>query len=680
MAFLYPVALYGLFFNLIPIIIHLMNLQRSKKVLFSNVRFLSTIQKKTSRSYQVRRWLVLLSRIFVITFLVVAFAKPVILDDQHINGQQSQKIIYLDNSFSMESGFGERTSLDVGIAAIETLLKSNQENTDVLLLTDDRLGQSRFQKSPDVLEKLPTIELTNSKQKLTSVINATNRIRHRNSGSGGKAELFLISDFQKNNLDEALKGLEVDSSLSVNLLPIVSDNSPNLYIDSLWFDVPFVSRGEQALIHVKVSNGGTEAAEEVIMRLFLSEIQKSSVTVSLAPGQTKIINLNFTADSDGQQLGRIQLDDYPITFDNDFYFTFYVSANVNVVSITEEGEEPYVTKAFANEQMFTQKGFISNSVSYDAAQSSDLLVLQNSLLADESSQSMVSKQLLAGKHVLLFPSQLAKGEDLVSLFQDAQLDKVRIERFNLKDSTLVKMKSPEQRHPFFANVFENFDSKMSTPLIRPIWNVTGDVDKILTTVNGDAALVKIENKQGGVLYLCTAPLNSRLNTFQKHSLFIPVLYRIAMESASGNDQLYVNVGQEALLSIDSSSSNKTYSLRMGDYQVVPEQKLRSGKLALSIQGSDIQAGFYEVIANEIEKSTIAVNVNPLESDLKVLTKADLQSVFDGFPNVKILEIDDDKALKSLLSNSVGHTPLWKYSLILSLMFLLVETAFIRFLK
>lgn len=610
----------------------------------------------------------------------MAFAKPVILEDKQLSPQSSQKIIYLDNSYSMEANLGERTSLDMGVAAIESLLKLNDDNTDVLLLSDDKLGQSRFQKNPDVLEKLPTINFTNSKQKISSVINATNRIRQRQLGDGSKADLFLISDFQKNNLGESLKALSIDSSISVNLMPIVADNSPNLFVDSLWFDVPFVSKGEQALIHVKVSNGGIEPAEEVIMRLFLSGIQKSSVTVSLAPGQSKIINLNFTADTDGQQLGRIQLDDYPITFDNEFYFTFYVSANVNVVSVSEQGDQPYVTKAFANEEMFTQQGFVSNSVSYDAAQSSDLLVMQNPLLGDESSRSMVSKQLLSGKHVLLFPSELAKQEDLLSLFQEAELDDIRLDKYNLTDSTLIKMKSPEQRHPFFANVFENFDSKMSTPLIRPIWDVTGGVDKILSTVNGESALVKIENKQGGVLYFCTAPLKNRLNTFQKHSLFIPVLYTIAMESASGNDQLYVRVGQNALLSIDSTSTNQTYSLRKGEFQIVPEQALRSGKLALSIQGSEMKAGFYEVLSSEVRKTTIAINVHPLESDLTVLTKADLETAFEEFPHVKILEIDDDKALKSLLSNSTSHTPLWKYSLILSLMFLLVETAFIRFLK
>ena len=76
MKFLYPQFLWALFAIAIPIIIHLFNFRRFKRVYFSNVALLKQVDLETKKSSKVRHLLVLLARILAITCLVLAFAQP----------------------------------------------------------------------------------------------------------------------------------------------------------------------------------------------------------------------------------------------------------------------------------------------------------------------------------------------------------------------------------------------------------------------------------------------------------------------------------------------------------------------------------------------------------------------------------------------------------------------------
>ncbi|MBL0031994.1 MAG: BatA domain-containing protein [Bacteroidetes bacterium] len=78
MQFIYPEFLFALSVLAIPIIIHLFNFRRFKKIYFTNVRFLKEIKQDTQSKSKLKHLLVLLSRLLALTFLVLAFAQPFI--------------------------------------------------------------------------------------------------------------------------------------------------------------------------------------------------------------------------------------------------------------------------------------------------------------------------------------------------------------------------------------------------------------------------------------------------------------------------------------------------------------------------------------------------------------------------------------------------------------------------
>jgi hypothetical protein len=75
--FLHPFYLYGLLAASLPILIHLLNRRRMKRIRFPAVRFILLSQKRISRSYRLRHWLLLALRTTAIILLALLLANPI---------------------------------------------------------------------------------------------------------------------------------------------------------------------------------------------------------------------------------------------------------------------------------------------------------------------------------------------------------------------------------------------------------------------------------------------------------------------------------------------------------------------------------------------------------------------------------------------------------------------------
>ena len=144
MSFLYPLFLYGLLALSIPIIIHLFNFRKTRRVYYSSTQFLKNIKEASTSSLKIKHWLILASRLFFLTFLVLAFAQPFIPAQQH-RSSDPDVYIYLDNSASMTNEVGtDFTALDAGLSFINQLPQLFAAGTRYKLLTNDFSSFSNF--------------------------------------------------------------------------------------------------------------------------------------------------------------------------------------------------------------------------------------------------------------------------------------------------------------------------------------------------------------------------------------------------------------------------------------------------------------------------------------------------------------------------------------------------------
>src|SRR5262245_21105846 len=108
MSFLTPLFLAGLGAVAIPILIHLIQRERKRVVMFPSLMFLQRIPYQSVRRRRIRHWALLAMRCAAIALLVLAFARPFFQESDLAAaavGGAREVVVLLDTSASM--GFGD---------------------------------------------------------------------------------------------------------------------------------------------------------------------------------------------------------------------------------------------------------------------------------------------------------------------------------------------------------------------------------------------------------------------------------------------------------------------------------------------------------------------------------------------------------------------------------------------
>ena len=195
MKFENPIILYFLLLLIVPIIIHLFNLRKYKKVFFSNLFFLKTIKKKTRKKKEIRKWLILFSRLLLLSTLILAFSKPYI-ETKNISKTADAFSIYIDNSLSMEM-LNPKTNKNLIEEAKNialTIVENLDENQQINIITNDySYNNQKFRSKEKAIEIINEIKVSPFNIKICDVLERQNNLKE-DSRSLYK---FIISDFDK---------------------------------------------------------------------------------------------------------------------------------------------------------------------------------------------------------------------------------------------------------------------------------------------------------------------------------------------------------------------------------------------------------------------------------------------------------------------------------------------------
>ena len=118
--FLYPALLTALALIALPILIHLINLFRHRRVEWAAMEFLLASFRKHSKWIRLREALLLLCRIAIVALIVLAAAVPLVSDQwgRILGGQKTNLIFLLDDSYSMRARSGESTCFEQAKSAL----------------------------------------------------------------------------------------------------------------------------------------------------------------------------------------------------------------------------------------------------------------------------------------------------------------------------------------------------------------------------------------------------------------------------------------------------------------------------------------------------------------------------------------------------------------------------------
>ena len=666
MSFVYPSFLWGLLALSIPILIHLFNFRKAKKIYFSNVSFLENVKESTSSKQRLKHLLILASRILAILFLVLAFAQPFIPGKEQ--GLESTMVkIYVDNSRSTANlTTDDRTGLSSGLSYLDAIINLYPNQTKFQIISNEFAPSSTNSKNKEKALELSTeLDYSNLTRSKDEVFNRLDIERNEATAK----DIYVIADFQKSTWVSG-KELPRDSTNKYKLIPITYAEFQNIFVDSVYLENPFLIKGELNRLHVRVKNTGDEGASEVNFKLLINDRQAASTSVDIPERATAEIIFDLNADLKNINICQISFDDYPMSFDNEFYFTLNMLRKINIVEIGEVEEKSYISYVYSEQSLFSYNYYTSGNIDYSAIQNADLLVINSLEEIDKSVQDAVNSLLGKGNSVLIIPHKNPDIASIESLFGNSLTIVNHAEKLVLEN--------PDHQNPFFENIFSELDRKTEMPLASSniSWSRIG-ID-LLRSGNGRSYLTSIN--KGGSLYLLGSPLDDEFTTLHKHAIFVPIMYRMAALSSNEFSPLSYSIDDSAItLRMDSVQNDQLYKLTTENEELIPEQRISGNALILSLPKYLLRPGYYDLTYNQVVENTLAFNFSKKESNPIQMTSEELLASVSSLKNVEIIESTDADSFSTQMKERYEGRQLWKYALVLSLIFLLIETLFLRFL-
>ncbi|MEL7145630.1 MAG: BatA domain-containing protein [Bacteroidota bacterium] len=663
MSFLYPAVLWFLALLLIPIFIHLFNLRRYQKVLFSNVDFLSSIKSSTKSKLTIKQWLALISRLLALGFLILTFAVPFIKGDLSID-LSARQVIFLDNSYSNSNISQDGLSaFDNSSETVLNYLSQFNLEDKFYFATNDFLTRTS-QSTDQVKDELSEVVLSADRRDLRAFIESY--------GDQVGVNYYLFSDFQRNQFD--FQGIGADTTKNFYLFPAKYELSRNVYVDSVYLDSPVMNDAVENKLNVRLRNTGEEAVKDLPVFFNVNKAQVSSNTVDIEAGSFSDLVFDVSSLTDSINNCALTFEDFPVTFDNVFYFSVVKTRRIRVMEVADAGSHRYIQNVFDTELFDYSKSSISN-LNYALIDNADFLILNGISNYEANFKSVIEGFLQSGGSILILPAKDANGSSFLSSITRGNVDFLAG-----SSSDAQALAPPTGANPFFSGIFEGNSAQIGEVSSSYLYNWRHG-ETLLKFRSGLPFLSTFRFAEGSV-YLANSDLSSSHSGFAESSLFLPVMYKLAFSSLDSQRPTLYHRRDEQTVSWKGEvlGQDRVYRLKNGTSELIAPQRKLNGEILFDMSDLEIAPGFWS-ICDEAGAcfGTIAINSAKEESEIDQFTVEELQTVADDNSNVFLLENDELQLTQNGGVNELGNKYFWKYTLLLALLFFFVEVLILRFL-
>ncbi|HTH82307.1 MAG TPA: BatA domain-containing protein [Mucilaginibacter sp.] len=673
MHFLYPAFLFALISLAIPVLVHLFNFRRYQKIYFSNVQFLKEIQEQQSSRRNLKERLILAARLLALFFLVLAFTRPYISNQTNVNaGTQRVISVFLDNSYSMQTLNREGSLLDEAKRRAKEIASAYSMNDRFQLLTQDFEGKhQRLLSREEFNDAVDMVKISPISRNLQQIINRQQNLLSMQPGAS--RSIYIVSDFQKNIT--ANQPIKIDTGVRVSLVQLSSNRPANVAVDSVWLLSAIHRPSETEKLVVKLHNYAGENSTKIPLKLLINGEQKALGGFTINARATQNDTLTFSGLKAGWQRCEITLQDNPVTFDNQFYFSFNVKQQMPVLLIDNGITNPYLKAVFGADQFFNATRVPDGNVDYAALSTYPLIVISDVKTVSAGLSQQLKTYVSKGGTLVVFP---AVDADLVNYHTFLQQMNAAWPEKLLTEN--AKVSALNLQNPVFKNIFEDFPRNPDLPVVKKYYQLSasGSSNENLLQMQGGQSFWASYNSGKGKVYVSAVPLNEDFSDLPRHALFVPIMFRIAL--LSGHDQpLFYTLGHDETVETTPVQTSEKQLLKLikGMQSIIPDVKQQEGSTLLYVSDQLQETGLYDLKKQDSIVSVMAFNDNRSESDMSYFTPAELDKIIPKQSNV----IEAGKgSIKDVVSHVNLGVQLWKLCIILALIFLAAEILLIRFYK
>ena len=648
MQFKNPEILYFFWILIIPILVHLFQLQKFVKVPFTNVAFLKKIIQDSRQSSRIKKWLILSIRMLLFLAILFIFSQP------YFSNKNATKLqhfwIYLDNSLSMQAR-GEKGIL-LPIAVNEIIESVPQQSTFTLLTNDnfhEEISYLEFKKTLlNIQNTAKIVDLNSVFLKINSI--SKNKIKTSN-------EIILISDFQ---YDYNNKFTNVTPSFTA--IKLQESQKSNLSIDSI-----FISNNanQNLTISVVLKNQGA-SKDNVPIAIFNDEKLISKQLFSV--GKDTLKTVTFSIQNQEKIKGKVEITfSDTFGFDNIFYFTVNSTKKSNVLAIGNETD--FLSKIYTEDEFNLVQNTLQN-VNYNILKKQQLIILYELENIPETLSNSLQVFSNNGGTVVIVPnsnSSIFSYNNFLQKLTSAKIDSKIID--NLKITNI------NFNHPFFQNVFSKKANNFQYPTVNQFFTFQSkNSSEIITFENNSPFLIQIKAANRSI-YLFSSAINKKNSNLLNSPLIVPIFFNFGKFSFQ-HSQLYYYLEKENQIDVEIQlQKDEILEISNSNSTFIPSQQVFQNKVKITTIEQPLEAGFYNIQRKKEINEIIAFNMPKEESILQFL---DISNLKDESNDINISSSISTAFEKMNKKNEVQW--LWKWFLALAIVSLLLEILILKFYK
>ena len=648
MYFKYPGIFYFLIVLVIPIIIHLFNLQNFKRVAFTNVQFLKRVKLESRKSSKIKKLIILTLRLISFLALLFTFSQPY-YSDKKIN-ENTHNFIYLDNSMSLNTNEENGNKLNI---AVQEIIQFAPKKATYSLLTNDEFLSNISKEEMNIYlkninfstkkiyfgDKIKTLE--------SKIINKTNNV----------SKIILISDFQQFIKKNNYKFTNVNTPFYVINPDLKKKN--NISVDSV-----FIKTNDRKgnSISVVIKNQGKEK-KDIPIALYNDTNLLNKQSFSVKKDRTKTIEFPIT--NLDRLKGKIEITYNDVfLFDNIFYFTLDTPKKTSVLTIGQNST--FLSRIFTKDD-FLLTSTSADQINYNLIPSQQLIILNQLQNISDILNNSLQQFIKGGGHLLIIPNKNIKINSYNSFLKTFNKGFIR-----KNNSDTLKITDINFEHPIFNNVFSKKVTNFQYPFVSQFYNHNFSGPTILSFQNNSSFLKEINNSFSKI-YFFSSSLDKKSTNFFNSPLIVPILFNIAKQSLEIEKPYYI-LQEKNMIEINKKiNKNQLIKISNSKNSFIPQQKTSSNKISLYTNKEPIEKGFYTISLEKDTLKTIAFNISPKESLLSFQNLTNIQ-------NKNILAYDSIKELFTEINEKNKVQWLWRLFLTIAIVSLLLEILILKFFK
>lgn len=671
-----PLFLIGLVAVGIPIVIHLFQLRRYKKVYFSNVDMLQALQSENRKQNNLRKLLILLARILAIVFLVLAFCQPVIPNrDTQLQTGGTVVSVYVDNSYSMESGGMEGSLIESAKKKAREIAEAYKPDVQFQLLTCDAQGsQFRWLSREEFLAAVDGLEVSSVSVPVSSI--ALRQMEFLHSATAANRHAYIVSDFQRTTTDMA--HFPNDSLVLTTFIPLGGTEVANIFIDSLAFNSPAYYRGATVRVEVSVTNNGDKPVESLPLRLFVADKQRALTSVDIGAHSSTKATMTFTIEEEGVLQGYVETTDYPITFDDKLYFTLPVIHQVPMLVVSGGDANPYLQKLFQGDSLVDYHQQSVSQVDYAHLADHRFIILDELPSISSGMAHTLLEFVTNGGSLLVVP-----GKDAVVTSYNQMLASMLMPQIGAWEDRQVRAEQVQQDADLYQGVFQGVGEDLELPTVTGYYRLVSSSSTVgqslIRLLDGSDFLIVTPVGQGRC-YLVSTPLRKEHTDFVQQAMFVPTLYNMALFSTPPLRPYHQLTATDPIPLTGSYDAEQAAHLKGGNggVDIIPDIRRMGAAQFMVPHGQLSTAGNYQLALNGITSEGLSFNYSRQESDMAFYDRSEIKKqIADAQLKYCSVVPSAQKSMTDYIRQRSQGTPLWRLCLLLALLALLVEIVLIR---